>query len=383
MTDQIAHPTAQHKLPTQETPVRFTNREQNDFAKTLRKRVNDYFKSKGISQNANASMVAKTFILLSAYILPFVALLVFTPPLWASLLIWAVMGFALAGIGMSVMHDANHGAYSKNQKVNKWVGYTLLMLGGNVYNWKTQHNVLHHTYTNIAGKDNDIDGSFSMRFDPHQPHKEFHKHQWYYAFFFYSIMTLYWCTGKDFVQFVKYKKEGVNKQTPAQNRKMLWNIIASKAGFFSVFIGLPLLAGIPIGQILLGFLIMHIIGGLVLSLIFQLAHVVEETEFPLPDASGSMEHSWLVHQLHTTANFARENLILNWYSGGLNHQVEHHLFPNICHVHYPKIAPIVKQTAEEFGFPYNEHETFGGALKSHVKMLRRFGAPSLEEIANG
>jgi linoleoyl-CoA desaturase len=383
MTDQILQPRASRKMPTQETPVRFTNRNQNDFAKTLRKRVNGYFKAEGISQNANTAMIIKTVVMLSAYILPFIALIAFTPPLWASLLLWGLMGFALAGIGMSVMHDANHGAYSKNQKVNKWVGYTLLMLGGNVYNWKTQHNVLHHTYTNIAGKDNDIDGSFSMRFDPHQPHKKFHKHQWYYAFLFYSIMTLYWCTAKDFVQFAKYKKEGVNKQTPAENRKLLWTIIASKAGFFGVFIGLPLAAGIPIGQILLGFLIMHIIGGLVLSLIFQLAHVVEETEFPLPDAKGSMEHSWLVHQLHTTANFARNNAFLNWYSGGLNHQVEHHLFPNICHVHYPKIAPIVKKTAKEFGFPYNEHKTFSGALKSHVRMLRRFGAPSLEEIANG
>ena len=367
-------------IPTQDTQIKFTNREQLAFFATLRKRVNAHFKEKGITQKADGRMITKTVVMLSAYILPFIAMLVFQPPFWATLILWAIMGFAMAGNGMSVMHDANHGAYSKNSTVNKWVGYTLNLLGGAVINWKLQHNVLHHTYTNIAGKDNDIEGSFSMRFDPHQPLHGFHKHQWYYSFLFYSILTLYWGVGKDFVQYFKYKKEGVNKQSAAENRITLAKIVLLKVVYFAVIIGLPILVGYSFLQVLAGFLIMHVIGGIVLSVVFQLAHVVEETDFPLPDTEGNMEDSWAVLQLKTTSNFARHNKFLNWYVGGLNFQVEHHLFPNICHVHYPDIAPIVKETAEEFGHPYLEHQTFGSALKSHIKMLRKFGTPPLDEI---
>lgn len=367
-------------LPTQDTVIKFTNREQLPFFATLRKRVNQHFKEKGISEKANGAMIFKTVVMISAYIIPFVLLLTLNPPFWVALILWAFMGFAVAGNGMSVMHDANHGAYSKNHNVNKWVGFTLNLLGGAVFNWKLQHNVLHHTYTNIAGKDNDIEGSFSMRFDPHQPLHGFHKHQWYYSFLFYSILTLYWGVGKDFVQYFRYTKEGVNKQSKAQNRITLIKIVLIKLVYFAVFLGAPVAAGIPFGQVILGFLLMHVIGGVVLSVVFQLAHVVEETDFPLPDSEGVMEDSWAVLQLKTTSNFARHNKFLNWYVGGLNFQVEHHLFPNICHIHYPEIAPIVKQTAEEFGHPYLEHKTFGSALVSHMRMLRKFGTPPLDEI---
>ncbi|WP_306642342.1 fatty acid desaturase family protein [Sanyastnella coralliicola] len=372
---------SQTSLPTHETQIKFTNREQLQFFAELRKRINAYFKENDISQKANGAMVFKTVVMLSLYILPFIAMVIFAPPFWLSLVLWSVMGFALAGNGMSVMHDANHGAYSKNHKVNKWVGYTLNLLGGSVFNWKMQHNVLHHTYTNIAGKDDDIDGSLTMRFDPHHDVAKHHKHQWYYSFLFYGILTLYWGTFKDFLQFRKYQKEGYNKQSKKENALMWLKISLLKVGYFGVLFGLPMfVAGYAFWQVFLGFLIMNVLSGVILSVVFQLAHVVEETSFPLPNEAGEMEDSWAVHQLKTTSNFARHNKFLNWYVGGLNFQVEHHLFPNICHIHYPKLAPIVKKTAEEFGHPYLEHKSFGSALKSHVKMLRKFGTPPLDEI---
>lgn len=370
-----------HGLPTQDTLVRFGNREQAAFFSTLRKRVDGYFKENKISRHADARMVSKTVILLLAYILPFVALLVFALPVWGQMIMWAIMGLAMAGNGMSVMHDANHGAYSSSSTWNRWIGYSVNLLGGTVHNWNLQHNVLHHTYTNIAGKDNDIEGAFSMRFDPHQEHKKFHKHQWYYAFAFYSILTLYWGLAKDFVQFAKYNKEGVNRQTTKEKRITLFKMILIKMAYFAIIIGLPIaVGGLSVGVVVVGFLVMEIISGLILSLVFQLAHVVEGPEFPLPKANGEMENSWAVHQLHTTANFSYGRKVINWYVGGLNHQIEHHLFPGICHVHYNAIAPIVKETAEEFGHPYYEHKTFMLALKSHVRMLKKFGVPPLDEI---
>jgi linoleoyl-CoA desaturase len=116
---------------------------------------------------------------------------------------------------------------------------------------------------------------------------------------------------------------------------------------------------------------MHLVAGFILSMIFQPAHVVKETTFPMPNLENEIENSWAVHELLTTANFARKNAVLNWYAGGLNFQVEHHLFPTICHIHYEALAPIVKETAEEFGLPYNEFETFSEAIKSHYDMLKR------------
>jgi len=350
------------------------DKSQLDFFATLRLRVDSYFKENNISKNHNRQMVIKTIVLLSVYIFSFVALLLFTPSFGIALLIWSLMGFAKAGIGMSVMHDANHGAYSSGKKINSFIGHTINLVGGCVFNWKLQHNVLHHTYTNIADMDEDIEDKLVMRFSPHKKVKWFHKFQFIYAFIFYGILTLYWALLKDFVQFYKFTKSGLNKDIKKENRKTLAKIIISKLIYFSVIIGIPLVIfQIPAGQLITGYLLMHFIAGVVLSVVFQMAHTVEHTSHPLPDKNNNIENSWAVHQMNTTVNFARHNKIISWYVGGLNFQVEHHLFPTICHVHYPAIAPIVKATAEEFGVPYLEHITFGEALRSHIRTLKRFG----------
>ncbi|MBA3662715.1 MAG: acyl-CoA desaturase [Bacteroidetes bacterium] len=365
------------------TPIRFIHKDQNKalFFSELRKRVDAYFKEKNLSKHCNPEMVIKTVILLSAYILPFVAILVFQPAFGICLLLWSLIGLALAGIGMSVMHDANHGAYSSSSKVNYWLGHSLNLLGGSVFNWKLQHNILHHTYTNIAGVDDDIDDKLVMRFSPHTRVKWYHKFQVVYAFLFYGILTLYWALLKDFIQFNRYTKDGVNKSSRAENRQILFKITLSKIFYFSVFIILPLFVlKMPAGPFITGFLLMQFIAGLVLTVIFQLAHTVEETSHPLPDKNFTIENNWAIHQMNTTVNFARKSKLISWYVGGLNFQVEHHLFPTICHVHYPEVAHIVKATAEEFGVPYLENETFGNALSSHVNTLIRFGKlPSLNE----
>ncbi len=325
-------------------------------------------------------MILKTAILLIAYFTPFVVLLVVPMPFVLQLLVWALIGIALAGIGMSVMHDANHGAYSSNERINKLVGTSLNLLGGTVENWKFQHNLLHHTYTNIGGLDEDIDTKLIIRLSPHAESKPVHRHQWYYAFFLYSVLTLYWGLLKDLVQYFQYKKAGLNRKSTGSNIWWLIGTSIMKLAYFFMFLGLPVIAGISFWKVLTGFLLMHVIAGLILSVVFQMAHTVEETEFPLPDANGNMENSWAVHQLSTTMNFSRGNKLLSWYVGGLNYQVEHHLFTRICHVHYPAISDIVKQTADEFGVPYLEKKTFREAFMSHVRLLKKHGAPTIDEI---
>jgi len=366
------------------TDIRFVapDKSSNLFFATLRQRIDLYFKENNLSKHYNYQMVVKTIILLGAYIIPFVLLLIFQPPIVIALLIWLVMGFAKAGIGMSIMHDANHGAYSSSNKINKWLGFTINLVGGSAFTWKLQHNFLHHTYTNIVYVDNDIDDKLVMRFSPHTKVKWYQKFQFIYAFFFYGILTLYWTLLKDFVQFFKYTKEGVNKESKESNRITLLKIVLSKLVYFLVFFILPMvILKMPVGPFVIGYLLMQFVAGLVLTVIFQLAHTVEETSHPVPNKSGTIENNWAIHQMNTTVNFSRKSNFISWYVGGLNFQVEHHLFPTICHVHYPALAPIVKATAEEYGVPYLENTTFMDALNSHIRTLKRFGneLPSINE----
>ncbi len=362
--------------------VKFVNPNQHLFYQTLKQNVQQYFSEKGISTHANASMVIKSIVMITAYITPFIIILFVQPAFWVSLCLWVLMGIAFAGIGMGVMHDANHGAYSSNQMVNKLMGYSVNLAGSVVFNWKLQHNVLHHTYTNITGLDDDIQSKGGMRFTEHDELKPAHRLQFIYIFAHYSIMTLYWIIAKDFVQFVRYRRQGVNAVSKQEYRIQFLRLMLVKTTYFFAILVMPtLIFGIPFWQVITGFVVMHVTGSLILSLVFQLAHTVEDTDHPLPDAEGNIHNIWAVHQLHTTMNFSPGNRLLNWYVGGLNHQVEHHLFPKICHVHYPDIAPIVKRTAAEFNMPYLESPTFLTAFRSHMRLLYKLGrVPKLDDI---
>ncbi|GGM89946.1 fatty acid desaturase [Dyadobacter beijingensis] len=363
-----------------ESKIKFVAIDKTLFFPTLKKRVEQYFKENHKSKYADKRMVLKTIVLLTSYALPFLAILLLAPDFWISMVLWLVMGAAISGIGMSVMHDANHGAFSKNPTVNKWVGFTICLAGAGVSNWKWQHNILHHTYTNVANLDEDIKDRGVIKLSPHETVKPFHRFQWVYAFFFYGILTLYWVLLKDFIQYAHFIKSGLNRQTKRENRGMLAGLIVMKLVYFGIFLVLPTVVfHIPFGFILAGFLLMHFFAGLMLTVIFQLAHSVEGTQYPLPNPEGVIEKDWAVHQMETTVNFSPGNKWLSWYIGGLNFQIEHHLFPKICHIHYPGIAPIVRKTAKEFGLNYMEHQTFGMAFRSHIAALKKFGMPGMND----
>lgn len=354
--------------------LKFTNKDKSKFFGTLKENVDKYFEENNLSKHANAQMKWKTVILLSAFILPYVSLLVFHQNFGFVLLNFAIMGVAMAGIGMSVMHDANHNAYSANPRVNFLVGSSLNLIGGFIANWKVQHNVLHHTYTNIHGHDNDIESLFLMRFSPHDKLRKFHRLQHFYVFFFYSILTLYWIVAKDIIQLIKYRRNGASRASAKEHRKSAWTLFLTKGLYFFYIIVTPIVFfDYSVGQIIAGFVLMHLICGLILSTVFQLAHVVQGTAYPQANEKSEVENDWAIHQMHTTVNFARKSKVVSWYLGGLNFQVEHHLFPYICHVHYPAISEIVKKTAEEHGVPYLDNPTFGNALVSHIRLLKHLG----------
>lgn len=359
--------------------LKFDRNADLDFFNTLRDRVNNYFKDNNISKHGGPKMVIKTISMYVMYLTPLVLLYTqATHNPWLNLLFWAVAGIGLAGIGLSIMHDACHGAYSKNRRWNKVLGMSLNIVGGYDKLWMLQHNVLHHSYTNVHGADEDIDAPPMLRFSPHAELKKMHRYQYIYAWFFYGLITLSWILMKDYIQVIRYKKKGLvsEKEFPAMYAKML----AWKAFYFAYALVLPLLI-LPYstGFIIAGFLTMHFVGGMILSLIFQPAHVVPSSEFPLPDSTGKVDSNWAVHQMMTTMNFSPKSKWFSWYVGGLNYQVEHHLFHNISHVHYPAISKIVQATAEEFGVPYYTEKTFFGAIVKHGQMLRDLGRKDLSE----
>ena len=354
------------------TPT-FSTKDPLKFFRTLNSRVNNYFKENNIKKTGNWKLHLKTIVMFAIFLTPYFFLLAMDMPFWVYLLLNIVIGVGMAGVGMNVMHDGNHGSYSSKSWLNKFMGGSIYILAGNVYNWQVQHNVLHHTYTNIHGHDEDLEAGRIMRFTQQAEWRRFHKFQHYYSVFLYGLLTFNWAITTDFLQMKRYLKRKLS-YGEAKSSKILWTtLIITKVIYFSIWLVIPMILGITWWKVLLGFLLMHYTAGVILSVVFQLAHVVEDISYPEPNDEGEIENTWAIHQLFTTANFAPKNWLVNYYTGGLNHQVEHHLFPNISHVHYDKISKIVKETAQEFDLPYQEFKTMRSAVASHFKHLKELG----------
>ena len=234
--------------------------------------------------------------------------------------------------------------------------------------------MIHHTYTNVHDHDEDIAPVGVLRFDPHSEKKKIHKFQFLYAWFFYGLMTLMWSTVKDFKQVRRYNKEGYLKTANTTYAKELLVIILSKILYYAyMLIPYFLVKEMSFLNWLTGYVVMHYVAGFTLAIVFQVAHVTEENEFPIPNEQGVLENNFIEHQLRTTMNFSMKSKLVSYFVGGLNFQVEHHLFPGISHVHYPKISTIVAATAKEFNMPYHYEKTFAGAIYEHTKMLYKLG----------
>lgn len=350
---------------------KFSNDKERDFTTALHSRVNNYFTSQNLSKNANGEMILKSVFHLSVWAGSY-ALIVFggfAAPL--NYLLWAILGFSIAMVCVNIGHDAIHGAYSGKPWVNKLLSHTFNINGASAYMWHKMHNTAHHTYTNVDGFDEDIDPAPILRVCPHKPLYGIHRFQYIYWVLIYGLSTLSWVFAKDYVKF--FTNTVGNYNGKGHPKSEYFFLFFYKFLNYGIFLITPLVViDQPWWQIVLGFLLMHYVAGMSLGIIFMLAHVVEETHFLTPDGEGKMEHSWAAHQLYTTANFSRKSWLASFLTGGLNQQVEHHLFPNMCSIHYRRISHIVKETAEEFGHPYYDL-SFGSAVGSHLRFLKRMG----------
>ncbi|WP_026952470.1 fatty acid desaturase family protein [Algoriphagus mannitolivorans] len=354
--------------------IKFEKKTNAEFSKTLHQRVNDYFRKTSKNRFGDWRMVIKTIFMLALFFVPLAFLgsgMVSNP--WAVFALYICSGLGMAGVGMGVMHDAIHGSYSKNPNINRLMGYTMNLIGANSNVWKIQHNVLHHTYTNIDHENDDINAPFFLRFSPNAKRYWIHRFQHFYIWIFYGLSTISWITLKDFVKAVRYKKMDFFKRK-GEFGQLLMKIIGWKMLYYSYALVLPLImVPLPAYLVILAFLSMHFVTGICISVVFQTAHILPDTSFPQPNDKGMVENDWTTHQLATTSDYAPKSRIFSWLIGGLNFQIEHHLFPNICHVHYRKISKIVSDTAREFQIPYLVKGTFFLALWDHVKMLRQLG----------
>jgi linoleoyl-CoA desaturase len=341
------------------------------FHTELKKRISDYFREVGKSTTGNYKLFLKALILIVSFALIYTHLVFFTPPpVWA-VLESVLLGCVISAIGFNVMHDGAHGSFSKYKSINHIAAFSLNVLGGSSFMWNMKHNIIHHAFTNVDGVDDDIDAQPFLRMSETQKKYKMHKYQHLYFWVLYSLLYLFWMFLSDYKKYFRNKIGGIPlKKMSIADHLTFWGF---KLFHAFLFIGLPIYV-VGFSSWLISFLIVTCVAGFVLSIVFQLAHTVEHTAFPVVDEqTGKLEDEWAVHQIKTTANFATKNKVVSWLVGGLNFQIEHHLFPKISHVHYPAISKIIRQACQEYGLVYIEYPRVRYAIASHVAFLREMG----------
>ena len=346
------------------------------FLRELRKRVDAYFERTGHSRRDCPQMYFKTATILAWFFSAYF-LLLFVSTSWISAVPLAiVLGLAVAAIGFNIQHDGGHRAYSERPWVNRVMALTLDLMGGSCYFWDWKHNSIHHTFPNVNGQDDDINLGFLGRLSPQQRRYWFHRLQGIYLWLLYGFLAIKWHLVDDFQQIATGYIGG--HKIPRPKGKDLFMFIAGKVVFFSMAFGIPMLLH-RWWAVLAVYALAAFVSGVVLSVVFQLAHCVEEAEFPVPvpveGGSERLQTEWAIHQVQTTVDFARGNWLLCWFLGGLNFQIEHHLFHKICHVHYPALSKVVEEACKEFGVQYNAHKSFFSAVRSHFNFLVEMGRP--------
>jgi linoleoyl-CoA desaturase len=337
----------------------------------LRKRVQQYFDDNRVKQTGDFRLYLKAIVMVLALTIVYVHAVFFTPAWYFAVGECVLMGGLVAAIGFNVMHDGSHGSFSNKKWANRLATYSLSMLGANHFLWNMKHNMIHHSFTNVDGVDDDIEVGILMRMAPTQKKYKMHRFQHVYFWFLYMQLYIFWIFFSDYKKYFRQKIGDVPlKKMSWKDHFEFWFV---KVYHASVFVVIPI---ISLGWLpwLIGFIILSSVAGFILSIVFQLAHTVEHTHFPVANIeSNKLPDEFAAHQIKTTANFATKNKLISWLVGGLNFQIEHHLFPKISHVHYPAISDIVRAVCREYQLQYIEYPTMRKAVVAHVRFLRTMG----------
>lgn len=338
--------------------------------RNLSQLVNEHFKRTYASKYANSAWWIKNSFFITAYFSAFFLFFVLENQ-WFLMLDALVIGVLTVVIGISIGHDAAHGAISEKKWINRFGLLAFHLVGANSTIWCDRHNNGHHPYVNIPGHDTDIEQTQLVRFSSATNHQWFHKFQVFYLPFLLCFYTLNWFFHRDVKDVISLLKQN---QSFKGSLIVLIGFLLTKGWHIGLLLLLPsYLHQVSWKEWLPYFLFIHLSASLFVSVVLLAAHIGDEQEFPIPDENGYINTSFLEHQLKTTADFGTSNPIFNLLFGGFNHHVAHHLFPNINHVHYPKLTPIIKQYLLENGLPYMEHRTWSLSMKSHYLLLLREG----------
>ncbi len=343
----------------------------SSFHQDLKNRVNSYFEEQRKRMTGNFGLYFKAVLFCVTYFVVCTHLIFFTPNNWVAILECILLGGLTAAIGFNVMHDGAHGSFSRSKAVNYIAAISMNFLGASSIMWKIKHNIIHHTYTNIDGIDDDIEARPFLRLCENQKRYKMHKFQHYYFWFLYTLLLIVWVFKTDYTKYFSRKIGTVPIRKLTTGEHIGFWVAKLGYGFMMVILPIMLLGFV---KWLVGFLLISMTAGFILSIVFQLAHTVEHLQFPLPSPdTNKIESEWAIHQINTTANFATKNKLISWLVGGLNFQIEHHLFPKISHIHYPAISRIIKQVCAEYGLAYVEYPKMRHAIASHVAYLRKLG----------
>ena len=361
--------------------IRYHHHDANPFFATVKARSEAWMKATGRTRYGGWRIYLKSAFWLGTYFGLYSLLLFGLVPFPYSLLVWAGFGFAMLLISLNIGHDASHGSFSSNSKVNAVFSYVFELIGTSSYLWGIMHNKAHHGFVNLHVNDVAIQTEPMLRLSPDAPLYSWHRWQHLYAFPLYSISTLFWVLLKDF-KFISKQKIGPFKGAPHPWYQYVL-LVGTKLIYFGYIIVLPVMfSGASLWEILLGFLIMHLTMGITLGLTFQTTHAVEETCDPKWAKAGEIDNTWAVHVLESTSDFKTDSKLLNFLYGGLNSHVAHHIYPNISHVHYPGISKIIKEVAEELDLVYIENPNMWAAALSHIQYLKQLGDPKTARMGS-
>jgi linoleoyl-CoA desaturase len=353
--------------------VRFDN--GGDFIHETRLEVDAYLAGEKVGRRGRFALYRKAPIAIGLMVVAWSVLIFAGPGLLLGVLALGVLAFGAMLTAFSVQHDANHGAYFGRRRYDHLVGWSSdALLGYSSYVWRVKHNVAHHTYTNVAGYDDDIDQEPFLRLVPGHQRRWWYRLQFVYIWALYGLFTLRMQFMGDYRALISGRVGQSNVRRP--RGWALVGYVTGKVLFLTWIVVIPLLV-YPWWVVLAAIVGVSCVTGVVVAVTFQLAHCVEEATFTTPEALAAERRVWAVHEVESTVNFCPRNRFLTWFLGGLNFQIEHHLFPRVPHVHYPHISSIVRRKAAEHGIRYTVHDSLAAALASHVRHLRRMGQAGL------
>lgn len=352
------------------TAIKFDNR-PSDFYRTLKQRTERYFQERNLSKKANCFAILKTTVFFLCTVLSYGLILTDRFAGWPLFGLYLIWGLSSAFFVFSIAHDAAHHAFAKSGKLNDFLSYSWNLMGISSYVWKLKHNIAHHTYTNVQGTDQDIDQGALFVLKPNTPVKPHHRFQHLYSPLVYAFYSFYLIYVKDFQLYATHRFG--NKVITSHPKRELIILLITKLFYFTYSFLIPLIIlSVDGWKIILMYLFMHFAIGITMAFILGPVHITGQANYVNPDAKGRIHNCWARHQIECTIDFAAQNAIVGWFSGGLNTHISHHIFPTICHVHYRPLTKIIKQTAEEYGIKYT-NMTLIGAIAAHLNFLKQLG----------